>query len=132
MNSDINDDINSVMNSLPSIISNNNLLLQETFNQFKNAKNMIKICKEKIEIGSQFTEEEERVWVTIHIFLADVYPNNINYGNYKDHIFLFNIFPRYYINNTKDDVLFEMFPQLYIDIASQLLIEIYNKKISQD
>lgn len=126
INDDINDDINSIMGILPSIISDN--LLIETFNQLKNAKIMIKICKEKIKRGIPFTEKEERAWVTIHIFLAHVYPNNTNYSNYKDHTFLLNNFLRYYISNTKDDVLFEKFPQLYIDVTSQLLIEICNKK----
>jgi hypothetical protein len=134
MNKSIYDDINNIMNTLPSIISDNSdnsdnsKILQETFNQFKNAKNMIKICKEKNERGDPLTEGEEKAWVTIHIFLADIYTNNTNYGNYKDNGFLFKNFPRYYINNTNDDVLFEMFPQLYIDITSKLLIDIANTK----
>jgi hypothetical protein len=104
--------------------------LQEILIQFKYALNTCNICKEKFKKGEPLNEEEEKAWVFTNKFLANMYPNDPEYIDYKDNNFILEHFPRYYISFTDDDILFATFPQLYIDIASQLLIEIKNKKLT--
>ena len=116
----------NIINRLPSATTDDERA--EIYKQFKYSITICNKCLEKFKKGEALNEKEEKIWVYTHKFLADIYPNDSRYIEYKDNKFLCKHFPRYYINTMDKEVLFEMFPQLYIDITSQALIEIKNKK----